>query len=293
MSKLGICTITYNQRDCAPDVVSNLRELDGDDCAFFVRDDCSTDGTFEYFQSSKLPNLNLQRNARRIGSRKNSIELYGSVDTEFMICKGGDDLVYAPAVRKALSILDRENPDVIICKVAYVNFQIALELSTTENLINLIKDSLLKNKIVFDQRWESLEELLAASATLPGMLFNQGFLIRTEVAQEAGFLPAGEVDDWGHLHNLAVLARQKKIKVIYLNELLTIMGYVGDSMGSDPIRQMYRQLDAIENFWHEDFKKHALCNSLMKKINTFANSDLSYEEITSAFRGGLDIWKDE
>ena len=90
MSKIGICTITYNQRHCAPDVVSNLRELEGDDCAFFVRDDCSTDGTFEYFQAAKIRNLHLQGNEKRLGSRKNSIELYSSVDTEYMVCKGGD-----------------------------------------------------------------------------------------------------------------------------------------------------------------------------------------------------------
>ena len=214
MSKIGICTITYNQRDCAPDVVSNLREFGGDDYAFFVRDDCSTDGTFEYFHGAELQNLHLHGNEKRIGSRKNSIELYRSVDTEYMVCKGGDDLVYPPTVKKALSIIDRLNPDLIVCKAAYVGFNITLELSKTENLSDVIKDSVVKNKIVFDRSWRSLEDLLAASATLPGMLWNQGLLIRTKLAQEAGFLPDGEVDDWGHLHNLALLARQKKNKSI-------------------------------------------------------------------------------
>jgi len=291
VSKIGICTVTYNQRGCAPDVVSNLGELDADDCAFFVRDDCSTDGTFEYFQASKLQNLNLQRNAERMGARKNSIALYKSVDTEYMMCKGGDDLVYPPAVRKALSILARENPDVIICKAAYVGFQIALELSKTKNLTNVIKDSAVKNKIVFDRSWQSIEDLLAASATLPGMLWNQGLLIRTEVAQEAGFLPAGEVDDWGHLHNLALLARQKKLKVFYLNEILTIIGQVSDSLGSDPMRQMCRQLYAIENFWHDDFKKHAFCNALLKKLSNFAASDVSYNQIRTSLINSLDTNK--
>lgn len=292
MSKIGICTITYNQRHCAPDVVSNLRELEGDDCAFFVRDDCSTDGTFEYFQAAKIRNLHLQRNEKRLGSRRNSIELYSSVDTEYMVCKGGDDLVYPPTVRKASSIIDRLSPDLIICKAAYVAFQIALELSKNENLSSVIKDSLVKNKIVFDRSWQSLEELLAASATLPGMLWNQGLLIRTELAQEAGFLPDGEVDDWGHLHNLAVLARQKKIKVFYLDDILTIIGQVSDSLGSDPIRQMYRQLHAIEHFWHADFKKQAFCNSLLKKISGLAASDASYRQIRAGLTESLESSKD-
>ena len=276
MPSIAICTITYNQRDCVDQLIANITACRGNERRFHIRDDRSTDDTFELYSSFACADIEVVQNPKNLGSRLSSISVLEDCRDEYFFCKGGDDLIYGPALDKAEEIIEAEKPDLILSKAAYVAFEIALELSQQSDLCQKIKKECVKNSIIFEKNWDNPQSLLDAAASLPGLVWTQGLIARTSVLRRSGYLPGGEVDDWGLLHNLAVLARQEELKIVYLDDILSIIGFVSGSQGADPMRQLYRQLHAIEHYWHDDLKKAAFCNSILKKISGFMQSDISY-----------------
>lgn len=287
MARIGICTITYNQRDCVEQLMSNINDCIGEGRRFYIHDDGSTDGTFDLCSHFSCADIEVLTNPKNMGSRLNSIRALEGCRDEYFICKGGDDLIYGPALDKAEEIIEAEKPDLILCKAAYVAFEIALELSRHADLCKRLKSECVKNSIVFEKRWANPQSLFDAAASVPGLLWTQGLIARTSVLRRSGFLPGGEVDDWGLLHNLAVLTRHEDLKVVYLDDILAIIGFVKGSQGGDPTRQLCRQLHAIEHYWHDDLKKAAFCNSILKKISGFMQSDVSYKVTREALFSAL------
>ena len=293
MASIAICTITYNQQHCVDRLIANIKECRGKDRFFHIRDDCSTDETFNLCSASKANDIEVSQNTVNLGSRLNGVEVLNNCSQDYIICKGGDDLIYGPALEKAQRIIQEESPDLILCKAGYIGFDSALQLSRQADLCAKLKKEFVKNSIIFDQRWDGLQSLLDAAATLPGLVWTQGLIARTSVLRRSGYLPGGEVDDWGLLHNLAVLARHEELKVAYLDDILSIIGFVEGSQGTDPARQLYRQLHAIEHYWHDDLKKAAFCNSILKKISGFMQSDVSYRAVRDAVLTALQKSKEE
>jgi hypothetical protein len=117
--------------------------------------------------------------------------------------------------------------------------------------------------------WSSAGDMLCTAALLLGFLWAQGMVIKTSLAKEAGFLPDGNIDDWGLQHNLSVIAMKWPLKIKYRKEIpsvLLVTLVTPGSYGSDVPRQLERQVRAINAHWHPNLRETTLLNCLEKMI---------------------------
>ena len=91
MARIAICTNTYNQRDCVHQLIANRNDCRDKQRRFYIRDDVSTDDTFELYSSFACADIEVVQNPKNLGSRLNSISVLENCRDEFYLCKGGDD----------------------------------------------------------------------------------------------------------------------------------------------------------------------------------------------------------
>lgn len=285
---IGILKPMYNQHSFVPDQIANMAACIALGSRFYIRDDFSTDNTYQFLQENQISGLELRRNAKNLGVRENLIKLVEDADTdiEYLAFSAGDDLINPNCLAAAQQLLAEEQPDILIAKAIRVPFEKALAVTKVpENiLLKYNLRGLIKHQEIMDGDILEAEELFKFSAVMPGFLWLQGLIIKKDFVLEAGFPELGDVDDWGLFHNIALLCQKQNIKLARLNSILGVCGAVEDSLGSQIDIQFRRQIDAIAHYWDEQFKRDALINVVIKKLSTYRETHVTYDHIMEVLK---------
>ena len=285
MASIGISKPTYNQEVLIEDVIENMIECSSDDVRFYVRDDCSTDGTYSKLKQSESKNIAVAVNEKNIGARENTVRILKQITEDYVGFSAGDDFLCPDALIDAGRILREHSPDIIFFKIIRVPSDRALSVSRLPDgaFNKTINNPLIRNAEIGARKWSGACELLEACAVYPGLVWMQGAIIRRSLATEAGFLQTGTVDDWGLLHNLAMISRSRHLSFIIRDKVLAVTCVSPDSLGNDPVRQLRSQIEAIDRYWANDLKKTALLNVMKKKIRYYEQSELDYRHVVDCF----------
>lgn len=285
MASIGISKPTYNQEALMKDVIENMIECSSGDVRFYVRDDCSTDGTYSILKENESRNIAVAVNEKNIGARENTVRILNQITDDYVGFSAGDDFLCPDTLIDADRILSEHSPDMIFFKIIRVPSDRALSVSRLPDgtFDKTIKNPLIRNAEIGARKWSGACELLEACAVYPGLVWMQGAIIRRSLAAEAGFLQTGTVDDWGLLHNLALISRSRPLSFIIRDKVLAVTSVSPESLGNDPVRQLRSQIEAIDCYWAKDLKKTALLNVIKKKIRYYEQSELDYEQVVECF----------
>ena len=286
MKTVGVIKATYNQAIYASDVLKNIEECLNGFIYFYIRDDCSTDNTYETLAAGEGRFVKVARNSSNVGVRENSKRLLRDCQADYVAFSGGDDFVSPAAVRDLMTLINDEAPDMVLMKVLRVPVEKALAASRLPDgsFDKSHNNPLVKNGGVFSKRWSNINELLDASAVMPGYVWLQGAVIKKEIAAEAGYLKSGSVDDWGLLHNIAVLNKARPLNCVLLDRVFGVVGDTPNSLGSQINKQFSRQIQAVHTLWDPSYQKVALLNVVEKKISAFRGTDMSYRDMVETFK---------
>jgi glycosyltransferase involved in cell wall biosynthesis len=286
---LSILIPVYNQCDRIKNLCENIAKHSSTDVEVLIQDDASTDCSYSelLLHASNIKNVSVFKNQENLGARENIISLIKKASGRFVLLSAGDDFVLPQGID---SVLDRIRAE------SHSDIEVRLCWKTAEPFVNWSginfrkirveeKKGLLNSKIVYGNL--SPQDFFFLSATLPGFIWLQGVSIKTDLVRRAGYLPEGGVDDWGLLHNIAKLSLVEPISVAMFDEVVSVIGVSPNSLGSNALAQLERQLCAVNRYWDEPFKKAALLNLLEKKIMQFRQTDHSYSEILHHLLSGL------
>lgn len=281
MKTVGVIKATFNQAEYAADTLLNIKECLNGMTHFFIRDDCSSDQTYELLAEGRDAFVHVNRNLENLGVRKNSKRLLDDCETDYVAFSGGDDFICPATLGTVMNMIDQTAPDIIFMKVLRIPVEKALLASRLPDgsFDKTNKNPLIKNGLIFSENWRSMTDLLDASAVVPGLVWLQGTVIKKTVVDEAGYLEGSEVDDWGLMHNIALLNKNKPLNCVLLDAVFGVVGDAPASLGRQINQQFSRQINAIHSYWHPSYKKAALLNVIAKKINTYRESESSYDEV--------------
>ena len=120
---LTIAIPTYNRapflKELLETLVPQLTELaatrDPGTIELLISNNCSPDETHEVVETfkSQVPRLNYIRNVENIGSDNNFIQCFRQASGKFFYLLGDDDLLLPGAIQKIVSLLDKNEPDIV------------------------------------------------------------------------------------------------------------------------------------------------------------------------------------
>ncbi len=283
MKSIGILKTVYNQSGLVDRIVSNINDYASPQLRTFIQDDCSPDDTFDKYVAAAPAFTGIWQTASNGGARANIASLLEKCDTDYLTFAAGDDFIYPPTARALLELIQQDDPDIVIVKGVHVSEEQAYPLTREPDINVHFAPEACKNAQLFSIKWNSSTDVMVPAATNPGLIWSQGLLVKTALAKRAGFPPSGEVDDWGFQHNLAVIALSENLRITLVDRILGVMSIQPNSMGSEVMKQLERQVNVIHRHWDPRFKKAALLNCLKKKLEQFRGDAFSYDDVL----GGL------
>jgi glycosyltransferase involved in cell wall biosynthesis len=286
---LSILIPVYNQRHLIRNLCDNISRYPSDEVEVLIQDDFSTDDTYlELLSHSKsIKNARIFRNSTNLGARENVSSLLKKATGSVVLFSAGDDFALPGGVDSVLNRIrtgSHSDVEIRLCWKTAEPFHRWQSIDFS-GIPPEAKKDLLNSKSVY--RKLTPAEFFFLSATIPGFVWMQGASIKVELACRAGFLPEGGVDDWGLLHNIAERSLSETISVAVFDEILSVIGVSPNSLGSNALAQLERQLYVVDRYWNSQFKKAALLNLLEKKISQFRQTDHSYSEIVNHLLKGL------
>lgn len=284
---IGIVKIVYNQRKICSSILRNIDDNSIPGVTFYIQDDCSSDGTYEELRSSPVVNKVVTQTHRNLGPRGNVADLLEKTSADYLNFSAGDDFVCASSLRNLQAKLSGDTYDLIVGRVVRAPLDIALEISQNPHGPSDAVEEMAGQTAVVERDWQSSQQMLETAAVIPGLIWTQGILVKSELAKEAGYLKGGTVDDWGLIHNLAVISRRRELRVLYDQNIIGVLGGRSDSLGMNVEKQLRDQIAAVETYWHPDFKKTALHNVITKKLNMMMAADISASQYSKILRKGL------
>jgi len=107
----------------------------------------------------------------------------------------------------------------------------------------------------------------------------QATIFRASLVKKVGFSEFDGVDDWGLFHNIALEAQIQELSVKFLDIKISFVSYDQNSRGQDHLKQITRQVIAVDRYWDNIFKKDAMMNVIIKKILVNKESNKTYEDL--------------
>jgi glycosyltransferase involved in cell wall biosynthesis len=278
--KLDVLVIVYNQEFLCSRIIANIESYITDEICVHIQDDCSTDQTFQilsrHFHNNK--NVNVYSTKKNMGPNGNLMTLIERATAEYMIMLGGDDFINQREIHNILKIIWKDKFDMNVFNCAHA------DLETVDHLIFGGKKTSERLKLdIRNNNFERTTELNTKAffeeiATIPGSLWLQGVILKTELMKKISKFESNDVDDWGIMHNLAVYNIDQKLTVKLYDNFITTLTHLPNSRGSDVEIQLKRQLSAVVNNWHPTFKKNAFYNIISKKLKQFNSSNVEIDE---------------
>jgi len=283
IKKLDILIIVFNQELLCSRIIKNIESYITDEINVLIQDDCSTDRTYEilskFFQNNK--NVKVFRTEKNMGPNGNLIKLIEHASAEYLIMLGGDDFINQREIQNILEILRCNEFDIGVFNCAHAT------LETIDHLI--FGGPRLSERLKIDIRNNNLERINVQNtniffekiATMPGSLWLQGVIIKTELMKIIPKMKSSNVDDWGIIHNLAVYNINQKLIVKQYENFITTLTHMPNSRGTQIEMQLNRQLSAVVKDWHPLFRKKAFYNVIEKKMRQLENLNIEIDEVIS------------
>lgn len=82
MKTVGVIKATFNQAEYAEDTLINIKECLNGMTHFYIRDDCSSDHTYEILAEGRSPFVHVNKNLENLGARENSKRLLDDCETD-------------------------------------------------------------------------------------------------------------------------------------------------------------------------------------------------------------------
>lgn len=287
--KLQILFITYNQEILCRRMIQNIESYVSKDIEVLIQDDCSQDRTYEilakHFEGN--PHVRIYRNKKNLGASRNSASLISKANSEYVLNLGGDDFVIPEEICKVTELLTRDNVDVGIFNCAHTDLAVIDHLILGKPKTTSDLNVFLRNNQFTDAVQLSEVSFYEKIATMPGALWGQGVVFRTGLLQKIKLLESSNVEEWGLFHNLAVYTQNNSVRTKVFKSVISLLAVMKNSRGSNAEAQLTRQLCAVANDWDESYRKTALINVLEKKLKQFRNSNLSADEVITAFKNSF------
>jgi glycosyltransferase involved in cell wall biosynthesis len=286
---LQILILTYNQENLCHRIITNVESYVSSNINVLIQDDCSQDGTYrelsKYFDSH--PYVKVFKNTSNLGAIKNYASLTSKATSEYVVCLGGDDFVVPEELLKAMALLAVSPVDVAVFNCAHAELgvidQLILGAPRTSDKHNI----LIRNNQFTEATNLNQDAFYNQIATMPGALWNQGVIFRSSVLKKIPKMEARGVDEWGVFHNLAVYAQKHSLRIMFFKHIISLLGVMPNSRGSQVENQLNRQLSAVMNDWHSLYRKTALINILEKKLKQFQNSSMEANEIFDVLKSSF------
>jgi glycosyltransferase involved in cell wall biosynthesis len=288
-AKLQILIITYNQEILCRRMIQNIESYVSKDIEVLIQDDSSQDRTYEILAKHFEANSHVRifRNEKNLGASRNSASLISKANSEYVLNLGGDDFVIPEEIFKVTELLTRDNFDVGIFNCAHtdlaiIDYLILGKPKTTSHLNVLLRNNQFTEAVQLSE--VSFYEKIA---TMPGALWGQGVVFRTDLLQKIKLLESSNVEEWGLFHNLAVYTQKHTVRTKFFKSIISLLAVMKNSRGSNAEAQLTRQLCAVANDWDESYRKTALINVLEKKLKQFRNSNLCADDVITAFKNSF------
>ena len=108
---LAVCIPTFNRSDILFESLQNYLKSDESRVCFTVQDNCSTDGSFEMYQSIHDERLRVRQNAENIGALLNAkAALSNNSDAEYILFSIDKDRLEMNYLSKFIDYLESEKP---------------------------------------------------------------------------------------------------------------------------------------------------------------------------------------
>lgn len=108
---LAVCIPTFNRSDILVESLQDYLKSDENRACFTVQDNCSTDGSFEIYQSIHDERLRVRQNAENIGAIPNGkAALSNNPDAEYLLFCIDKDRLDMNYLSKFINYLEREKP---------------------------------------------------------------------------------------------------------------------------------------------------------------------------------------
>ncbi len=286
---LQVLIITYKQEHLCDRIIKNIESYVCQNIEVLIQDDCSPDRTHEILANHFIghPHVQIFRNEKNLGASRNSSSLISKATSEYVLNLGGDDFIVLGDLKKAISLIAANPMDIGIFNCARAELTLIDQLlfggpKIFENPKVMLKNNQFTQMIIFNE-----ENFYENIATVPGAIWGQGVIFRTNLMQKIQFVESGDIDDWGFFHNLAVHAKKNPLCIRAFNPIISLLAILPNSRGSNAEAQLTRQLCAVFNNWHVSFRKTALINLLQKKLNEFSVSSLDADEVISALKNSF------
>jgi glycosyltransferase involved in cell wall biosynthesis len=277
---LEILMPVYNQEFFCSRIIRNIESYITNEIGVLIQDDCSKDSTYEILSRHfyNHENVKVFRTKNNIGPNGNFMSLTELANSEYLLPLGGDDFINQGAIQQVLQILKGDPFDIGIFNCAHAQLetidQVIFEAPKSTNKLNIA----IKNYNYTESNNLNLDSFFHQIATLPGALWLQGVVMRTNLFKKIPKMESSNVDDWGICHNLAAYNIDHKLNVKTYSIIISLLTLVSNSRGSQFSEQLTRQLSAVVNDWHPKFQKDAFYNVVLKKLKQLHEADLEVEE---------------
>jgi glycosyltransferase involved in cell wall biosynthesis len=260
----------YNQKHFADELLANINAYASENIEVIISDDCSTDGSEQYLKSkissSFVKYIRLENN---VGPRLNADQAAKASAGQYVIFSAGDDFLLPEGLKELIQQIDCSTP-LYICeglcssRREVVNALTCGRFQAPPRILNKFQKSEVSNALSF----------MSAVATIPGYLWVQGVCLSRTLFDKVGFLPGGEIDDWGLLHNLSREFIEKPFKIEIYQKPICVVSITEESFGRDALKQTERQLSAVVDYWHPQFNAEAFHQVMAKKLLRRSRKDL-------------------
>lgn len=286
---LEVLIITYQQEALCERMIANIESYASPDIHVLIQDDCSTDNTYQILHQKfeNHPWVKVLRTDRNLGPTGNSSTLIEKASAEYALGIGGDDFISPTEIRQAVQQLLQLPTDLAVFPCAHASLECIDQVLFGQSG-SLNRDQFLVRNAEYAAKKLPLDEnFFFRIATIPGALWGQGTIFRSDLLKKIQLIKSEHVDEWGIFHNLAVYALDKPVRANAYSQVISLLAVMPDSRGSDPVRQLNRQVNAVIHHWHPRFKKPALINVLAKKLEQFRHSNFDAEYLVSVLKQSL------
>jgi glycosyltransferase involved in cell wall biosynthesis len=276
MFELTIAICVYNQSKIISELINNIKNVASENIQVIISDDCSDDNTYEILRQSNFSeHVVLKRNKLNLGPTKNLQSTIDFIRGQYVIFLGGDDFINPLEIKRLIPYLKKNYYSMLVCLGVRTSREKIVDFlkSKNENALANI------NTNIFNQEFNGISEFFYYIATMPAAIWMQATIFRASLVKKVGFSEFDGVDDWGLFHNIALEAQIQELSVKFLDIKISFVSYDQNSRGQDHLKQITRQVIAVDRYWDNIFKKDAMMNVIIKKILVNKESNKTYEDL--------------
>jgi glycosyltransferase involved in cell wall biosynthesis len=283
MKTLAVLKAVYNQVDLVDKINENIISYSNPLVRTYVMDDASEDDTYAAYKKKSRKDLLVFFSSVNRGSSNSYLKLVEQCDEDFVIFSDGDDYLCKDGVDFVSRLINYEDFDVMALNGVRVGHSEAVGLASKSRVDLIIPPNVRVNRKIFGRNCKGCSDFFVTAAKNPGFLWFQTLVVRKELARQAFSRISHLNTDWLFEHELARISSKNYLRFRVVDRMLAILGVTPNSMGQDVRSQLVRQVQLVNEYWEDEWKKETLLNVITKKLNQFGATDFSHSDVCLAF----------